>query len=167
MRLSPLLIVALFACGGSHPATPTPPPPPRPIAGLSELEGQWRAADPDGWTFDLSIKAGAFEQTISRGEQGPCKQKGTVQAFQDVFHQPFDPAQYGGATYGTPTDGTVLALVVTLAENACNPDYTGGQLITLASAYHGDDVTLRMGVGYGGAEETRQYKRAAPAAPAK
>ena len=155
-----LVAFALVACSGSAAKTkPEPPRPAKPIAGLADLEGAWRATDIDGWTFDLTIRAGELVQTVQRPDLGPCVQKGTVKGFEDVFGHPYDPAQFGGTTYAAVNDGTVFAFVVTLAENACNADYSGAQLITLASDYHGDDITLRTGVGHGGAEETRTYQR--------
>jgi len=160
------------ACGGGGTKAPVKPAEPvaLPIAGLATLDGDWHATDVDGWGYDLTIKAGTFNQTIQRttGSLGPCTQKGTLQDYQQAYGSPYvspeeQRAMYGGDPYAgqaaAPPAGTRLALVMTYENNACNPDYQGGQMVMLASEYDGDRVTLRTASGWGGAEESHRYER--------
>jgi hypothetical protein len=164
----------LVGCGGS-PKGPTtvPPPPAKPIV-AADLQGDWTATDIDGWTYALSIDSEAYSQTITRTTGGPCIQKGTLQTYEKAYGSPYvapptgmGMEPYGGATYGAASAAnTTLALVLTLVTNECNPDYTGAQLVVLAHQFDGENVTLRSGVGYGGAEESRRYQRMIPTATA-
>lgn len=167
------------ACGGGGTKTPEQPvePPAQPIAGLATLDGDWHATDVDGWGYDLTIKAGTFNQTIQRTTGGPCSQKGTLQDYQQAYGTPYvspeeQRAMYGGDPYAgqaaAPPEGTRLALVLTYEDNACNRDYQGGQMVMLASEYDGDRVTLRTATGWGGAEESHRYERVvAPVTPSR
>jgi hypothetical protein len=160
-----VIVAAATACGSKQNAKSPPPEPDRPIAGIADLVGDWKATDTDGWTYQLAIAGdGAYSQTIDRGaDQKTCVQKGKLQGFKEVWGQDYDPRNfgyggggYGGASYGG--GGTVLALVLTIEDNKCNPDYTGAQLITLASNFTGGSIVLRTGQP-GGAQETHQYYR--------
>jgi hypothetical protein len=170
-------VAVVFACAPMHPtrAPVAAKPPAQPIAGPAVLEGEWRATDLDGWIYELSLHGEKYVQVIRRTTGGPCTQNGTLQSYETAYGQPYVPYDptgmggggdgYGGATYGAPK--TTLALVLTLQDNGCNPDYTGAQLVVLASDYAGDAITLRTGVGYGGAEESRRYERNEPPPVAK
>jgi hypothetical protein len=175
----PVASFLVAACGGAPAvAVKPPPPPPQPISSLAVLEGNWRATDIDGWTYELVLRGGTFQQTIRRTTGGPCTQKGKLDTFEKLYGQPYvSPEQQrwmyeqGGAAYGAaqppgPPAGTVLALVLTLDENTCNPDYyQGTQLIVLVSDVHTRDFTMRLGVGFG-AEESHVYETNEPP-PAK
>jgi hypothetical protein len=169
-RLLAAAATLLVGCGGSPKApTTVPPPPAKPIV-AADLEGEWTATDIDGWTYALSVHGEAYVQTITRINGGPCAQKGMLQTYEKAYGSPYvapptgmEMESYGGATYGAaPAANTTLALVLTLVTNECNPDYTGAQLVVLAHQYDGEHVTLRSGVGYGGAEESRRYQRSIP-----
>ena len=162
-------VAALVGCGGSSKPLKPVAPPARPIA-VTDLDGAWLGSDIDGWSYALTVKGEAYEQTISRTTGGACTQKGTLQTYEKAYGSPYVAPNanagtvmegYGGETYGAApaAANTTLALVLTLVKNECNPDYTGAQLIVLAHEYDGDHVTLRSGVGYGGAEESHRYAR--------
>jgi len=172
-----VVVIGLAACGGP-PKKPEIKPQPRPIA-VADLDGEWRSTDIDGWTYELAIHGPKYQQTINRTSGGPCVQQGTLQSYEALYGAPYVPPHaeqeaavaYGGATYGGPAAAphTLIALILTLEQNACNPDYAGAQLIVVASEFDGDRITLRTGAGYGGAEESHRYERfvATPVAPAK
>jgi hypothetical protein len=159
------------ACGGA-PAKPAKPPAPvaRPIADVATLSGTWRATDIDGWTYELAIAPGTYKQTVQRTTLGACTQSGTLDTYEKAYGQKYvspeeqrrlyetGGAEYGGAPPAGPAPGTVLALVLSLQTNQCNPDYGGAQLIMLASDFDGDGFTLRTTGGWG-AEESHRYQR--------
>jgi hypothetical protein len=165
------IAVALAGCSGPGKPAPVTPPVARPIA-AADLQGAWRATDVDGWIYELSVRGETYLQTIRRTAGGPCVQKGTLIAYDKAYGSPYvapnrggDPGGgdgYGGTTYGAPR--TVLAFVLTLEQNQCNADYTGAQLVVLAQDFDGERITLRSGVGSGGAEESHRYERYLPAA---
>src|SRR4029079_753377 len=102
---------------------------------------------------------------------GPCTQKGTLQDYQQAYGSPYvspeeQRAMYGGDPYAgqatAPAKGTLLALVMTYDDNACNSDYQGGQMVVLAFDYDGDRITIRTATGWGGAEESHRYERVVP-----
>jgi hypothetical protein len=172
-------IVTAAACGPKQPSSGKPvAPPDRPIGGLADLAGDWTATDEDGWTYRLTIGAdGTYAQSIERTELGPCKQKGRFQSFKEAWGRDYDPAMfrgdYGGTSYGGTSyggGGVHLALILTIEDNQCNPDFSGAQMMAMASHFTGDGVELRVGI-FGGAQETNAYKRvvapAAPTAPAR
>jgi hypothetical protein len=174
-RASIPVVSLVMACGGAPAVTTKPEPPkPQPIQSLAQLEGEWQAQDIDGWYYDLSLRGGTFAQTIRKGAGGTCTQKGKLETFEKMYGQPYmSPEQQrwmyqeGGASYGGappgPPPGTVLALVLTLDENTCNPDfYQGMQLVVLVQDFHTLDFTMRLGVGFGGAEESHRYESHVP-----
>lgn len=171
-----LAFAGLVACGGARPKPAPPPPAPLPLH-AEDLRGDWRAADLDGWTYDLQIGGDGFRQVVHRTAGGACTQTGTLQPYEQAYGAPYVPPgqagdeyaglAYGGATYGGPA--TRVALVLTLEQNDCNPDYAygGAQLIVIASDFDGSHVTLRLASGWGGPEETHRYEQVPAPAPGK
>ena len=154
-----VVVVASGACSG--PAKPVAPtlPPTKPVTALADLAGTWQATDLDGWTYEMKLDGETFAQTIGRTAGGPCAQRGKVQPFETAFGQPYNPVNFGGKP---DADAGAFAFALLLEDNECSRDFQGMHLVTLATEFTGDAVTLRTMVGWGGPQETRRYTRVPP-----
>jgi hypothetical protein len=161
-----VVVVAISACGPAAPPKPPPPQPPQPLA-AADLAGPWEASDLDGWRYALTITGETYTQAIERGARGACLQKGTLAPYESAYGAPYTPPNGDRAGFagggGETAVVTKLAFVLSLAENTCNADFAGAQLVVIASDYHGATVQLRTTLGYaGGVEESRVYTRVVP-----
>ena len=68
----------VVACGHA------PPPPPaaeKTVGSVADLAGAWVRDDDMGWFYKLALDAkGNLDQTVDRGQIGPCEQVGTLTA---------------------------------------------------------------------------------------
>jgi hypothetical protein len=108
MRLAPVLLVTLVACGHAPPKKPaaTEMAADKP----ADIAGRWVTNDELDWGYSMTIEAsGVIDVWIDRGKMGRCEQKGTIKpAGQSrVFQVVYTRGDCNKQAVGVPMELTV------------------------------------------------------------